>query len=183
MVWKVTALSLLQLLETRLWARLPKLTLRRSRVKDVHNPRLRLGFQSRYRLPNEYSTTGRHIFPMIRMRKRRERLRKLLRTTHECETTVLSQSTATLLDGTWPLKPSFLFLATRRSWWWHNCIAPIPPWIRNNANRRHGAWRCCLEGFWKTTSCRVWAVRASRLLATLLRVCVSVCLSVCLFAP
>ena len=23
------------------------------------------------------------------------------------------------------LKPSFLFLATRRSWWWHNCIAPI----------------------------------------------------------
>ena len=70
------------------WARLPKLTLRQSRVKDVHNSRLRLSFQNRSRLSNEYSTTGRHIlFPMIRIRERRERLSKLLTTTHECETT------------------------------------------------------------------------------------------------
>ena len=70
---------------SRKW--LLRLTLRRSRVKDVHNSRLRLGFQNRHRLPKEYSTTGRHVFPMIRMRERRQRLSKLLTTTHECETT------------------------------------------------------------------------------------------------
>ena len=74
-------------ISSRPWASFPKLTLRRSRVKDVHNSRLRLGFQNCYRLPNEYSTTGRQIFPIIRMRERRERLSKLLTTTHECETT------------------------------------------------------------------------------------------------
>ena len=56
-------------ISSRPWAWLPKLTLRQPRVKDVHNSRLRLGFQNRYRLPNEYSTTGRYKFPMIRMRK------------------------------------------------------------------------------------------------------------------
>ena len=68
-------------ISSRPWARLPKLTLRPSRVKEVHNSRqLRLGFQSRYRLSNEYSTTGRHIFRMIRIKERRERLWKLLTT-------------------------------------------------------------------------------------------------------
>ena len=110
-------------ISSRPWARLPNLTLRPSRVKDVHNSRLRLGFQNRYRLSNENSTTGRDIiFPMIRIRERRECLSKLLTTSAKQR---LSQSTSNLVDRTWPLKPSFLFLATRRSWWWHNCIAPI----------------------------------------------------------
>ena len=126
MAWKVAALCLLHLLE--IGARLPKLTLHPSRVKDVHNSRQRLGFQNRYRLSNEYSTTGRHIFPMIRIRERRERLSKLLTTSAQQR---LSQSTSNLVDRTWPLKPSFLFLATRRSWW---CIAPIRASTIKNLN-------------------------------------------------
>ena len=115
-------------ISSRPWAGLPKLTLHPSRVKNVHNSRLRLGFQNRYRLSNEYSTTGRHIFSMIRIRERRECLSKLLATSAKQR---LSQSTSNLVDRTWPLKPSFLFLATRRSWWWHKMAgrhgAPRPP--------------------------------------------------------
>ena len=47
MVWKVTALSLLHLLETVELDFPTSLALRPSRVKDVHNSRLRLGFQNR----------------------------------------------------------------------------------------------------------------------------------------
>ena len=53
---------------------------------------------------------------------------------------LLSQSTTTLLDRTWPLKPSFLFLATRRSWRWHNCIAPIHELIRGHAGESKCLW-------------------------------------------
>ena len=132
-------------ISSRPWARLPKLTLHPSRVKDVHNSRLRLGFQNRYRLSNEYSTTGRHIFPMIRIRERRECLSKLLTTSAKQR---LSQSTSNLVDRTWPLKPSFLFLATRRSWWWHNCIAPIAivPCLlvlcQREEHMQGGRWQC-----------------------------------------
>ena len=125
-------------ISSRPWAWLPKLPLHPSRVKDVHNSRLRLGFQNRYCLSNEYSTTGRHIFPMIRIRERRECLSKLLTTSAKQR---LSQSTSNLVDRTWPLKPSFLFLATRRSWWWHNCIAPI--WestVRSTPGVQRSGW-------------------------------------------